>query len=143
MLKRALASFAFIAGGLITWLVIATLQGLGASQAGMSAGPLHGHPARDTLFVGFLCSYFAISALAMIFCRTRKLLWTEAAVAYFVVLFTFVVGFIKGMEESGSIPAAAFTMAIIYLVYFAPWTILWLLVIANCEKSSHTAGLRD
>jgi hypothetical protein len=120
MIWRVLASVTFLGGGVLTWFILTVVKGYGSSQAAMSnAG--HGPPDRDGLFMLFFCSYFAISAAAVPFCRQRRTLWAAAALAYSVVFLTFLgVCVHVGADELGRMLAGVVTFAVIILIYFAP-----------------------
>ena len=60
-----------------------------------------------------------------------------AALAYFMLVTTFV-GFCLNVatDEVHGMLAGALTFAAIGLIYFAPWTIIWFLLVAKCDPVS-------
>ena len=141
MIWRLIASIAFLGGGVVTWRVLTVLKGFGASQAAMSAAASHGPPDRDFLFTCLVCSYFVISAFASAFCIRKQALRIAAALAYFMLLATFVGVCVNvATGEVNRMLAGAVSFAAIGLIYFAPWTIIWLLLVTKCEGGSSPSG---
>jgi hypothetical protein len=136
MILRFLAAVAFIGGGVVTWFILMTVKGYGASQAGMSAGAAHGPPDRDSLFMVLLCSYFLISACAALFCFRRRALLFSAALAYLVLFLTFLGMLVQNSaDRTDQILTGVVTVGLIGFIYFTPWTILWFAIFLKCEKS--------
>jgi hypothetical protein len=126
MFKRALAACSFLAGGLITWFVIATLKALGASQAGMSAGPVSGSPGSDAAIPWLFCSYFLVSAVSAIATTKKQTLWVLWAFAHALLAIALCVLASEAASDSKEeLVPAILTLALITGVFFSPWLALW------------------
>jgi len=126
MIGRIIAAIAFLVGGAFTWVVLVILKGFGASQAGMSAGPVPALPATEMLIPFLAASYFVTSAIGVLFCRRRETMRVAALVAHSLLLLTFLA--ICAGDAGG--PSDKFltgllTLSFITLVYFCPWFIIW------------------
>lgn len=126
MIGRILASFTFLVGGVVIWFVLAGLHGFAVSQSGMSAGPVSGPPSTDAMIPWFICSYFAISASGVPFAKNRGALAVVAAFAYLMLLIACI---LLCSEASGHEASQFFegviVVALLALIVFAPWHILW------------------
>jgi hypothetical protein len=132
---RLLASVAFLFGGAVTLLLVLFLNGYGASQAAMSAGPTRGGSDGDRVFLFLICSYFVISALAVAVCRHKLAMQIAAGLAHLVLGATFIgICMDRNPEEPGRALAGMFISAAIGLLYFAPWMVVWLIILARSKR---------
>ncbi len=126
MLKRAVASCLFLAGGLVTWFALSFLQGYSASQAAMSAGPVSGAPGLDAVALWLFCSYFLVSAVSAIATSRKSVLWVLWMFAHALVALAFCVLCLEAFGWGGE----KFVLAILALLaitaaFFAPWLAIW------------------
>ena len=78
---RNVAGGLFIAGGVLTGLILGLLQAFAHSQAGMGDGAGSGPPSRDAAIIPLLCSYFIVSAFGVFSTNDRRTLRGVALVA--------------------------------------------------------------
>jgi hypothetical protein len=126
MFKRVIASFLFLAGGSMTWVVLTVLQGFAASQAAMSAGPISGSRASDAAVLWLLCCYFVISAISAIMTCKKRVLWvlwvfTHALV---VVALCILCSGAFGWDTAKLIPAILMVVVIAGIL-LSPWLTIW------------------
>jgi hypothetical protein len=123
---RIVALIAFVAGGVLTWFVIAALRGFGASQAGMSASAVSSPPSIDALIPWLACSYFMVSALGVVVCQRREALKAAALVAHIFLFAAFLAicseGIGKGAEK---FLTGVLLLGVITLLFFCPWFVVW------------------
>ena len=132
---RIVASVAFLFGGTVTWVIVLLVNGYGASQAAMSAGPTRGGFDGGSVFLFLISSYFVISSLAVAVCRHKLALQIAAALAHLFLGATFVGICMNGNpEEPGRALAGMFASAAIGLIYFAPWMVVWLFILARSKR---------
>ena len=130
MIGRIIAAIAFIAGGAITYFVLAVLKGFGASQAAMSAGPVPAPSAMEVLIPFLACSYFVVSAMGVLFCRSRAALRVAALVAPSLLLTAFVSICVGGLRGDPVKFLSGFvTLSLITVVFFSPWFIIWAVLV--------------
>lgn len=117
---------AFLVGGAVTYFAIAILKGFGASQAGMSAGPVPAPPAAEALIPWLIGSYFVASASGILICRGRTAMRVAAVVAHSLLL----ISFLATCAACAGGPSEKFlsgilTLSLITLVWFSPGFIIW------------------
>ena len=140
MIGRIFAAIAFGIGGAVTWVVIAILNGYGASQAGMSAGAVPAPGAAAALIPWFIASYFVVSALGVLLCRGRLALRVAALVAHSLLL----IAFLCICAEGASGPSEKFlpgllTLSFITLLWFSPGFIIWSVLLLKEERPANSA----
>jgi hypothetical protein len=128
--RRIVAPSLFLAGGLLTWIVIGTLRTLGTSQAGMSAGPVVGIPNHDTLILWLFCSYFFVSAIGSALFVKKVNLIAVASLAYLLVIIAFCFACYEFFGSNFVV------FAIVVIAYFLPWTALWANVVGNAKPTA-------
>jgi len=139
MIRRVLAALVFIAGGLLTWALLMFAKGYGASQAAMSAGAGSHVPNRDLLYICGFCSYFVVSAVGALFGTKPKTLKIVAVVAYGILLATFVAICASLGKGSGEgVLQEILTLSLIAAIYFAPWSVVWLVLLSRHEPNAPT-----
>ena len=126
MVGRIIAAIAFLAGGAVTCVALAILKGFGASQAGMSAGPIPAPGAAGVLIPWLAGSYFVVSAIGVLLCRGREALRVVALIAHSLLLLMFLsicAGCAGGPSEK--FLAGFVTLSLITLLWFSPGFIIW------------------
>ena len=121
----------------MTCFVIAILKGYGASQAGMSAGPVPAPPAAEAVIPWLVGSYFVASAIGILLCRGRTAMRVAAAVAHSLLL----IAFLAICAASAGGPSEKFltgllTLSLITLVWFSPGFIIWSVFLLREERSA-------
>jgi hypothetical protein len=126
MIGRIIAAMAFLAGGAVTFFVIAVLSGFGASQAAMSAGPVPAKSGAEALIPWLAGSYFVVSAIGILLCRRRGPLRVAALVAHSLLLITFLsICAGAGGSDSEHFWAGFLMLSVTTVLYFSPWFIIW------------------
>lgn len=140
MFKRIVAACLFLAGGLVTWVLLSLLQGYAASQAAMSAGPISGARGTDTLVLWLLCAYFLISAVSAVATTNRHALWALCSFAHalIAIAFCFLCSEMSSWDAAKLIPAIL-TLLVITGVFLLPWLAIWCWVFEKARKPDRNA----
>jgi hypothetical protein len=126
MTGRIIASLAFVAGGVVTWFILAALHAFGASQAGLSASAVSGPPSIEALIPWLACSYFLVSAVGVVACRKRESLRVVALLAHLLLLAAFLAVCSEGLGKgSEKFLTGLLLMLVITVVFFSPWLAVW------------------
>src|SRR5436190_24271160 len=91
MIRRILASLFFLAGGYGVWFLFKFLNWKTSMYAGMSSGPVPEAPASESFLPLLMCSYFGVSAAAILLIRRRTALRKAAIIAHLPLLLSFCV----------------------------------------------------
>ena len=125
-------SWAFLAGGILTLLVLLGLQAFAKAIGGMSAGVGASSDSSDKITTLLICSYFFVSAFGLFISKTKRALWVWAIAAHTTVLIAYAIVFFstKNNDTDGyTWRGVATKLAVIMVVYFSPWLLLWLRVL--------------
>lgn len=138
---RNIAAGLFIAGAILTGFILEIARGFGRAQAGMSAGTVPGAPSRDATVIPLLCSYFAVSAFGVLTTNEQRTLRKFAVVAHLLAFIAY--GIICSEARPGKILSSVLTLAVIMVVYFLPWVVVWLVVLAKAASPTENPPLEN
>src|SRR5215469_4910728 len=139
-MSRGAAAGVFVFGGVLCFYILTGLRDYGASLGASPAGSA-GPPWYDALFPLLATAYFVVSAAGAMRAKTSKSLRATAIYAHLVLLISFLLLCLEGLEERGDrffrlLYEASFLLAAASL----PWLFTWALLLYTV-KSAERAEL--
>src|SRR5581483_1267429 len=134
MVKRMSFSVVFAVAGIFTLLILLALHGYGQSQTAMSVGPVSPGGPSDSVSISMICSYFFLSAVAVLFSRRKPtlLIWTAITHFLLVIIYAMFCISLKHENSHGFVwLGRAAVLAMIMAFYFLPWIVTWRLALSN------------
>jgi hypothetical protein len=140
MIKRASFSTAFVVGGIITLLILLALQGFAQAEAGMSAVSVSAEGPSDSAIIFVICGYFFLSAFGIAVSKTKSALWLWAALVHALLVIDYIMMLLSvksGDPDGHKWLSEAGELMIIMTVYFAPWLILWRIILLSKKRKEN------
>jgi len=125
---------AFVAGGIVTFLISLVVCGFGQAQAGMSAGPTQSNGPSDFITISMICGFFFVSAYGIAVSKTKSGLWFWAILGHALLAIDYIMlalSMKRNDPDGYEWPSQARNLAIIMAVYFAPWVFIWTMILTN------------
>ena len=139
MTRRSKVSWLFAIGLVIAVLTTVALSILLWGFSGFSDGPGHVELSDKiylSIFGLMICSYFVTSIIGISVIEKRRLLKRIAIIAHIlVVLAYFLFMFWAHSLDISPLDPVIGIAALLFIVYFSPWTVVWLSYLRHVEAA--------
>ena len=129
------ASLLFFFGLGIAVLALMALGSLDRSFSGLgdgSGGRSNTAGLFNEVFALLICSYFLVSAIAVLIAKTRASLVLIARVSHSLLIIAYLMVFFRGRGGSTFVSGMAL-VAVFALLFFSPWLALWSYVLRKSQ----------